>query len=183
MVAGFAGAALVAAGCGLTSSSSRTTTERVTVTRTVTRTVTTTPKLTQVSACRGADLTGTFSEVAGSGAAGSISYSLKLTNVASAACFVDGVPDVQLVSKAGDDLQTRAQAAEGDSPAKVSLAPGASAKAEARFSPTVAPCNPTPAATLHVTATGGGTVDVPVDPPTPVCNGGAMVWSGFTTAP
>lgn len=183
MVAGCAGAALVAAGCGLTSASSSTTTVRVT--RTVTRTVTTTATsgTTQAAACKGGQLSGTFAEVVGSGAAGSISYALTLTNEAPAPCSLAGVPDVQLVAASGDDLQTRATGTQGDSSAAVVLETGMSAKAEARFSPTVVPCNNTPVETLRVAAPGGGAVDVAFDPPAPVCNGGAMVWSAFTTAP
>ena len=73
--------------------------------------------------------------------------------------------------------------------ARVVLAPRASATAQARFSPDVpgsgeqqtGPCEPT-AITLRVEATGGGTVDVPIEPVTSVCEQGAMQLSLFTSA-
>jgi hypothetical protein len=174
---GCAGAALVAAGCGLTNSSSSTTT--VTVTRTVTHTVTTAPVQAEASACKGSDLSGTFSVEEGSAGAGGISYALRVTNDSQSECFLAGVPEVQLVDANANELQTRATEREPDTAVKVTLAPGATAMVEARFSPSVTPCNRTPAATLRVTATGGGTLDAPFAPATPVCDGGAMVLSAF----
>lgn len=151
----------------------------MTVTRTVTRTVTTTAAPAQAAACEGSDLNGTFAVVEGSAGAGGISYALKVTNDSQSGCFVAGVPEVQLVDANGNELQTRATAREADTAVKVTLAPGDAATLEARFSPSVTPCNRTPAATLRVTATGGGTFDAPFAPATPVCDGGAMVLSAF----
>src|SRR6476469_1427806 len=64
MAVGCAGAALVAAGCGLTSSASKTTTVTQTVTRTVTHTVTAASSAAG-GPCTAHDLTGTFQVLEG----------------------------------------------------------------------------------------------------------------------
>ena len=174
----------VLAGCGAT----KTVTVTQTVTSTVTKTTTTTVPA-AVTACRGGDLSGGFTEVAGSAGAGSITYALTLTNTSSAACYVSGIPQLQLLDTHGGALPTTVSAAAPGqaTAAKIVLQPGDSAKADARFSPDVPgpgepqteasagkpqPCEPT-AHELQVTV-GGGTVTVSVSPPTPVCSHGAL---------
>ena len=164
--------ALVAGGCGGTK------TMTVTTTRTVTHTVTTSPTTTSASSavCTVSDLKGSFDVQVGSAGAGNIVYTLRLTNTSSSSCSVAGVPQVQLLDASGAKLPTTQVTAPGPS---VELAPGASAKADARFSPDVAgtgesqtgPCEPK-AATLRVTL--AGTVDVPITPPTSVCEHGSL---------
>ena len=167
----------------------------MTVTRTVFRTTTVTASTTattgSVAECAGDALDGTFTVVAGSAGAGQISYRLRLTNTGQTACFLSGLPVVQLLDATGARLPTHQSAAHpGQATAvRVDVRPGAAAVAEARFSPDVpgageqhpGPCEPK-ASTLRVTAPGGGSVDVPVDPPTPVCEQGALSLSVFTAA-
>ena len=70
------------------------------------------------------------------------------------------------------------------------LQAAASAKSEARFSPDVPgqgegqagqPCEPV-AHQVQVTATGGGTFTVPVNPPTSVCEHGSLRMSLYSAA-
>ncbi len=181
------GAAL--AGCGGT----KTTTVTETVTKTVTRTAptTTTTSPSAAAACSAADLGGSFADVPGSAGAGHVSYKLTLTNSSSAACYVSGIPEVLLLDAQGGALPTSvspAQPGQGTA-AKVELQPGASAAAEARFSPDVPgpgegqagqPCEPV-AHDLKVTV-GGGSVNVPVSPPTSVCEHGSLSMSLLAAA-
>jgi len=186
-----AGLVALAAGCGGT--------KTVTVTNTVThvRTVTvqkpaaTTTSTTAATACSASELKGTFTEIPGSPGAGQISYRLTLTDTGSSPCFVSGIPQVQLLGTTGAALPTSASAEPGQGAGgKVSLQPGDSATADARFSPDVpgqgdsqqpGPCEPT-ATVLRVTAPGGGTLDAPVQPPTPVCERGSLHFRPFTAA-
>ena len=185
-------AVLALAGCGATKT--LTVTKLVTVTRTVTVTTagTTTSAAPASAPCAASSLQGSFDVVQGSAGAGQISYSLTLTNTGATACFVSGIPQVQLLGTTGRALPTSTSAAPPvpASPAKVSLQHGASAVAEARFSPDVngtgdnAPgqCQPT-ATVLRVTAPGGGTLDAPIQPPTPVCERGSLHFKAFAAAP
>jgi Domain of unknown function (DUF4232) len=91
-----------------------------------------------------------------------------------------GVPEVQLLDASHHEVETRSTGTAGaETP---TLQPGASETADARFSPDVSPCGKTVSHVLRVTAAGGGTVDVPITPPTKVCDGGAMVWTPLTAA-
>jgi Protein of unknown function (DUF4232) len=159
------------------------------VTRTVTRTVITTGELQASNACDASDLTGTFSELAGSAGAGNIVYTLRLTNAAQDTCFVSGQPQVQLLDANGKELPTHPTPAQPgtQTAVKVPVAPGASATSQARFSPDVNgvgesgnPCEPK-AYTLRVTV-GSGTLDVKIDPPTSVCSHGGLQLTNYTTA-
>jgi len=184
---------LALAGCGGTTT--QTVTQTVTHVRTVTVTTpgtTTTTAAAATAPCAASSLRGSFDVVQGSAGAGQISYSLTLTNTGGTACFVSGIPQVQLLGTTGRALPTSSSAAPPvpASPAKVSLQHGASAVAEARFSPDVngtgdnAPgqCQPT-ATVLRVTAPGGGTLDAPIQPPTPVCERGSLHFKVFASAP
>ena len=96
----------------------------------------------------------------------------------------------QLVDGGALPTSTSAEPPAPANPAKVSLQHGESAGAEARFSPDVngtgdnAPgqCQPT-ATVLRVTAPGGGTLDAPIQPPTPVCERGSLHFRVFASAP
>ena len=106
------------------------------------------------------------------------------------ACFVSGLPVVQLLDQAGHDLPTNAQPAQPGqaTAARIILQPGGAAVAEARFSPDVpggseqtdGPCEPK-AYTLRVSLA-GAPLDVPVTPPTPVCERGTLSFSLYTAA-
>lgn len=173
----------VLAGCGAT--------KTVTVTQTVTRTVTTTPAPAAAAACGVGDLGGGFSVVPGSAGAGQITYTLTLTNASPAACYVSGIPQVELLDAQGGALPTKVSAARPGqaTAAKIVLQPGDSAKADARFSPDVPgpgepvtqkACEPT-AHELKVTVA-AGSFTVPVTPPTPVCEHGALSMSLLAAA-
>jgi Domain of unknown function (DUF4232) len=183
-------AVLALAGCGGT----KTVTVTDTVTHTRTFTVTTTPttsttSTTAAAACAAGGLQGAFAQVPGSAGAGQITYQLKLTNTGDAPCYVSGIPQVQLLGTTGSALPTSSSAEPGQpAPQRVALRHGDSATADARFSPDVngqgdnqsGRCQPT-ATVLRVTPTGGGTLDAPVQPPTPVCEQGSLHWRPFVS--
>jgi hypothetical protein len=123
------------AGCG----GAKTVTVTQTVTRTFTHTVTTTPPPAAAPACTGSSLGGTFAGIPGSAGAGQISYRLTVTNTSNAACFVSGMPQLQLLDAQGAALPTSVTAAQPGqaSAAKIVLQPSASATSDARFSPDV----------------------------------------------
>jgi hypothetical protein len=135
---------------------------------------------------------GRFAAVEGSAGAGHIVYRLKLTNTGSSPCFVSGIPQVQLLGTTGGALPTSVLAvpAGTSTGAKVTLHHGGSAHADARFSPDVngvgdnAPgqCQPT-ATVLRVSAPGGGTLDAPIQPPTPVCERGSLQFMVYSAGP
>ena len=176
------------AGCG----GAKTVTVTQTVTRTVTHTVTTTPPPAAAPACTGSSLGGTFAGIPGSAGAGQISYRLTVTNTSNAACFVTGMPQLQLLDAQGAALPTSVTAAQPGqaTAAKIVLQPSASATSDARFSPDVPgvgegqagkPCEPV-AHQLQVTANGGGTFVVPITPPTSVCEHGSLRMTLYTVA-
>lgn len=185
-------AVLALAGCGATTT--QTVTQTVTHVRTVTVTTTAAGTTTTTAAsapCAAGSLQGSFDVVPGSPGAGQISYKLTLTNTGATPCYVSGIPQVQLLGTTGGALATSASAEPPApaSPPKVSLQHGGSAVAEARFSPdvngtgdsTTGQCQPT-ATVLRVTAQGGGTLDAPIQPPTPVCEQGSLHFRVFSAS-
>jgi Domain of unknown function (DUF4232) len=176
------------AGCG---------TKTVTVTQTVVTTVTKTvtkppPPPSAAAACQGTDVGGSFAAVPGSAGAGQITYRLTLKNTSASSCFVSGLPQLQLLDAAGKQLPTAVSAAQTGqaTAAKIVLVPGASASSDARFSPDVPgtgdvakpnePCEPI-ASQLQVTL-GGGSLTVPIAPPTSVCERGSLRMSSYAAA-
>ena len=140
--------------------------------------------------CTAAKLTGTFAGVPGSAGAGNIVYALRLRNRSSAPCTVTGIPGVTLLDRRVRRLPTHPLPAHPGAltAVLVTLAPGKTATATARFSPDVPGpgepvsgrrCEPV-AYTLLVRPNGGGTVRAPIRPPTPVCEHGGMTWSVLT---
>jgi len=128
--------------------------------------------------------------VPGSAGAGNIVYALRLRNRSSAPCTVTGIPGVTLLDRRGRRLPTHPLPAHPGAltAVLVTLAPGKTATATARFSPDVPGpgepvsgrrCEPV-AYTLLVRPNGGGTVRAPIRPPTPVCEHGGMTWSVLT---
>lgn len=182
--------AALAAGCG--STKTVTVTQTTTTVKTVTTTTTTTVgQSAGAPPCSDADLKGSFDVIPGSPGAGQISYTLTLTNSSSAACTVSGTPVATLLDKNGAALPTHilaVQAGQG-SAGTVVLQQGDSAKADARFSPDVAgtgdaqtgACEPT-AHVLRVTAPGGGSLDVPISPPTAVCERGTLSFTALASS-
>ncbi len=138
--------------------------------------------------CKGSQLTGSFAAVPGSAGAGNISYALRLKNSSTASCSVTGLPQGRLLRRHGGALPTEIRAAFPGalSAVLVTLRPGQSTRATARFSPDVpgtgeqtqGACEPT-AYRLRVTARGGGTTTVNVLPPTSVCEHGRLLFSAY----
>jgi hypothetical protein len=150
--------------------------------------VTTAAGATGIVMCKGSQLSGTFAAVPGSAGAGNISYLLRLRNVSKTSCSVTGLPQGRLLGRRGGALSTNIRAAFPGalSATLVTLRPGQSARATARFSPdvpgtgeqTIGACEPT-AYRLRVTARGGGTSTVHILPPTPVCEHGRLLFSAY----
>ena len=142
------------------------------------------------SPCTATRLAGTFSVVPGSAGAGNIVYELRLKNTSRSTCTVTGIPGVTLLDRRGKKLPTHPFPAHPGAltAVLVTLAPGETAAATARFSPDVpgrdepfmgGRCEPV-AHTLLVRPNGGGTLRAPIRPPTPVCEHGGMSWSVLT---
>jgi hypothetical protein len=141
--------------------------------------------------CHGAQLAGTFAVVPGSAGAGNITYALRLKNISTSACTVTGLPQGTLLGRARKALPTRVRAAfPGElSAILVTLSPGRSTRATARFSPDVpgtgeqmtGRCEPL-AWWFRVAGQGGGTTLVKVAPPTSVCEHGRLLFSAYTRA-
>ncbi|MGZ4290752.1 MAG: DUF4232 domain-containing protein [Gaiellaceae bacterium] len=187
--------AVLAAGCGSTKTVTvtQTVTQTVTTVKTVTTTITTHAGQTAGAVpCSDADLQGSFSAIDGSAGAGQNSYTLVLTTSSGDGCSVVGTPVATLLDRSGSALPTHVSAAQSGqgSAAPVVLQHGESAKADARFSPDVpgpgeqhsGPCEPT-AHSLRVTLSGGGSLDVPIRPPTAVCEHGTLRFSAFSASP
>ena len=140
--------------------------------------------------CSGSQLAGRFAAVYGSAGAGNIVYKLTLKNISSRTCTVTGLPQGQLLGKTKAKVPTHVRAAHANqlTAILVTLAPGASAYATARFSPdvpgpgehTLGQCEPK-SYWFRVSAPGGGTTTVSVLPPTPVCEHGTLSFSAYGT--
>jgi hypothetical protein len=175
------------AGCG---GGTKTVTETATVVQTTTVRVTTQEAPASATACTGDAMSGSFTVVRGSAGAGQISYRLSVKNESPVACYLSGLPNVQLLDQAGHDLPTNAQPAQPGqaTAARIVVQPSASAMSDARFSPDVpggseqtdGPCEPK-AYTLRVSFA-GAPLDVAVIPPTPVCERGTLSFSLFSAA-
>ena len=178
-----AGIALTAAGCGL---GGGTKTASVTETKTITttKTVTTTGSVAAAKPCSGSDLAGVFTLIPGSAGAGQIAYSLSVKNTSSAPCSLHGVPQGTLVGVSGTALPTHVKSAGGGG-RQVVLPPGASATAQARFSPDVAgtgdaqsgACQPQ-AHSFELSAA-GSVAEAEIKPPTSVCQQGTLNFEPF----
>lgn len=159
-----AAVALSAAGCSIGGTK--------TVTTTVTRTVTTSTTA-AAAPCLGGSLVGTFNVVPGSAAAGQISYLLTLTNISRTACTVSGLPSATVEDASNKTLPT--QVTGSPSATVVTLQPGDSATATARFSPDLTASNQggtcQPKAHQLSVNPGVGTVEMRVKPETSVCDG------------
>ncbi|MGZ4289333.1 MAG: DUF4232 domain-containing protein [Gaiellaceae bacterium] len=188
-----AGAGLVLAAVGLTAAgclggSTKTVTVTHAQTVTTTETVTTTASVSSAKACSGTQLAATFAQVPNSAGAGQIAYALKVKNTSGSPCFVHGIPKGTLLGANGTPLPTHVKAAGGGGK-KVVLPAGASAMAQARFSPDVAgqgdsqsgACQPQ-AHTFQLTADGGGVTEAAIKPPTSVCEQGTLTFEAFQYA-
>jgi Protein of unknown function (DUF4232) len=142
--------------------------------------------------CSGAMLTGSFKVIPGSPGAGNIVYRLRVKDAGRSACFVTGLPGVTLLDATGRKLPTKSSFAGRPGTLTAPVVPLAqgtgAATLTARFSPDVPgpgepvsgrQCEPT-AYKLRVTPSGGGSVVVPISPPTPVCEHGSLQLTPFT---
>jgi hypothetical protein len=146
---------------------------------------------TRTAFCSGAQLRAVFKVQPGSAGAGNIVYTLVVTNRSTTACAVTGLPQLTLLGRLGKPLPTQVRAAfpQGLSAVLVTLAPGASAKATARFSPDVngtgdhmsGRCQPL-AYWVRVSARGGGTTKGAIKPATSVCERGTLSFRAYTHA-
>ena len=175
-----------AAGC--LGGATKTVTVTHTQTITSTRTVTTTGSVAAAHACQGTDLKAAFVEIPNSAGAGQIAYALVVKNSSQGACFVQGIPKGTLLGASGTELPTRVRGS-GGAAKRIVLPLGASATAQARFSPSVAgdgdsqtgACQPQ-AHTFQLSAQGGGVTEAPIKPPTSVCQQGTLSFEGFDYA-
>jgi len=145
---------------------------------------------TATAPCAGSQLSGRFAVVYGSAGAGNIVYKLSLKNASTSPCTVTGLPQGQLLGKTKAKLPTHVRAAHANqlTAILVTLAPGSSTSATARFSPdvpgvgeqTVGQCEPK-AYWFRVRAPGGGTTTVKLLPATPVCEKGTLSFSAYGT--
>ena len=174
---------LTAAGC--LGGGTKTVTVTHTHTTTTTRTVTTTGSVTGAKPCTGTQLSARFAQIPGSAGAGQIGYALTVRNSSQSPCSLHGVPHGMLLGASGSALPTHVKATGGGGK-RIVLPPGASATAQARFSPDVAgegdsqsgDCQPT-AHTFQVNAEGGGVTEAPIKPPTSVCEQGTLNFEAF----
>jgi Domain of unknown function (DUF4232) len=156
-----------------------------TVTITSTRTVTTTGLVAKAKPCQGTDLAARFVLIPNSAGAGQIAYTLVAKNTSPGPCSVQGIPQGTLLGANGTELPTHVKAS-GGAGKPVVLPPGASATAQARFSPDVAgqgdsqsgACQP-PAHTFQLTTGGGGVTEAAIKPPTSVCEQGTLHFEAF----
>jgi hypothetical protein len=146
-----------------------------------------------VQPCVASQLTGSFSVVPGSAGAGNIVYRLRLRNRSTRTCFVSGLAGLRLLGKTGRPLPTKVTPAfrAGLTAVRVVLRPGRAARADARFSPDVPgpgepmtrqTCEPKAYRVRVTPPPGGGTLVVPIVPPTPVCEHGGMSLKALSAA-
>lgn len=182
-----AGAGLVFAVVGLTAAGclgGGTKTVTVIRTQTSTETVTTTGSVTSAKPCQGTDLTGDFTLIPNSAGAGQIAYALTVKNSSLSPCWVQGIPQGTLLGANGTVLPTNVKGSRGGK--RIVLPHGASATAQARFSPDVAgdgdsqsgTCQPQ-AHTFQLSAQGVSVTEAAIKPPTSVCQRGTLNFVAF----
>ena len=140
--------------------------------------VTTTPP--GVTACVSADLSATFAVIPGSAGAGNVVARIVLTNKSAAPCSTGGYVGLQLLGAGGTQLPTHVERASG-SLSVMTVAPGTSVSATARYSPDVAGtgdnqsgmCQPV-ASSSEVTPPNDTAFVIAQGPGTSVCQQGTM---------
>jgi len=143
---------------------------------------------TMAPTCEGNQLAGAFAAVPNSAGAGNIVYKLTLKNTSTTPCAVTGLPQGQLLGRKHNPLPTHVRAANRGAltAVLVTLLPGQSTFATARFSPDVpgpgegqvGRCEPV-SYWFRVRAQGGGTSVVAVKPPTSVCEHGTLSFTAY----
>jgi hypothetical protein len=153
---------------------------------------TTTPPSTVPQPCDGAQLTGTFAQVPGGSSAGHVEYLLTLTNGSQTTCTLSGMAGMQLLDANGNDLPTTVAPNGAATGVLVTLDPGASAYALSQFSPDVpgpgeptsgTQCEPTAVSAVVSPPSGTGTLTVPLQPASPVCEHGTIVLTTVGSSP
>jgi hypothetical protein len=178
--------ALTAAGCGL-GGSTKTVTVTRTETETTTTTVTTTASVANAKPCAGTDVAAVFTLIPGSAGAGQISYTLTVKNSSQIPCSLHGIPQGTLLGATGTALPTHVKSSGGGG-RRVVLPPGASATAQARFSPDVAGTGDSQSGTCQPVAhafqlnAAGGVTEATIKPPTSVCQQGTLNFEAFDYA-
>lgn len=137
--------------------------------------------------CTSPDLSGSFTAIPGTNAAGSVEYALTFTNASRAVCTLTRRPTLQLLASTGAVLPTHASPAQASE--AVTLPPLATAAAIAVLAVDVPgpgdvqqpgrPCEPR-ASRIRVGAAGGTTLSIPLAPPASVCRRGAITVRPFT---
>jgi hypothetical protein len=131
--------------------------------------------------------------IPGSAGAGNIVYSLRIRLLSGTACFVSGLPRLQLLDRLQRPLPTKVTPAfrPGLTAVRILLSRGHGAKASARFSPDIpgpgepqtgAPCERKAYFVRVTPPPGRGTFIAPVRPPTPVCEHGRLSVSAMSPA-
>jgi hypothetical protein len=119
-----------------------------------------------VAPCSSSNLVVWLPSGLGNGAAGSVFYKLRITNLGAAACTISGFPKVSALNLKGKPVGKPASKEAGKKATTVKVAPGGSASFQLRvvqpgvFSP--ADCHPAKAAALRVSPPGGGSKVVPL---------------------
>ena len=148
----------VLAACGSSSNSSKTTPTTTASTSTTSNATTSTTSGgggTTTSACAASGVAISLN-TSGNGAAGSVYYTLKLTNTSGRACTLAGYPGVSGVNSAGTQLGSAAGRNATTAASTVTLASGATATSTLQITDvgnfTASTCGPTTAAGLRVFA-------------------------------
>jgi hypothetical protein len=141
--------------------------------------------------CHTSDVTASYTVVAGSAAAGSISYNLRLTDTSMHQCTIYGFAGMLLLDANHKPLPTNVQRDSLVPKQLLRLNPGGSASATVRFSPDVpgvgdnpSPvCQPTAYYTEVTPPDETTQLVTAVSPPTSVCERGTMAISAFIAGP
>jgi hypothetical protein len=133
-------------------------------------------------------IAGSFSVVPGSAGAGNVVFALRLHNKSGNACLLSRLPQIRLLARAGakpKPLPTKVVADPRYTPKPFLLRPGATATAQARFSPDVpgpgesvsGRCEPV--AHYAAVVVGGTSIVLRVSPPTSVCEHGRLTFTPY----
>jgi hypothetical protein len=144
----------------------------------------------RVPSCHAAGLTATFAVVPGSAGGGLVAYKLTLRNTSKTACRL-GFAEVRLLDQRGRRLSTSVAADPKNAfGSTVVLEPGRAGAQTAHFSatfpgqgePTKGPCEPLAYRLEIVLGQGTARLVAKVQPPTPVCSGGMLMFGAVGPA-
>jgi hypothetical protein len=144
----------------------------------------------RIPGCHAADLSATFTKVPRSAGGGLVAYTLTLRNISKATCAL-AFSEVRLLDRHGQGLATTVtaspQAAFGST---VVLRPGQAGTQTAHLSatfpgqgePTKGPCEPLAYGIKVVFGRFAKSLQAKVQPPTPVCSNGMLMFGAVTRA-